>query len=427
MKNCKVTYRVSAVLAAFILTMSSVTSAAVTPMKYDFGSGAAAEGYIQVLPEHIYTDESGYGFEPEAAVTGIDRGDSDALRRDFVTSDKPFLFSIRLPEGNYRVTMTLGDAEGESTTVVKAELRRLMLEKVHTENGSLETIAIVVNIRTPEIADGRKVRLKEREKTNEMAAWDDKLTLEFNGQRPCLCALEVERIDTVPTVFLLGDSTVCDQPLEPWNSWGQMLTRFFKPDVAIANHAQSGESIRSSLSAGRFDKVWSVIKPGDYMFIQFGHNDMKSRDPNALSIYTSDLAKIVAQAKNRGAIPVLVTSMERKNGVENDTLAGYPAAVRQVAMQNNAALIDLHKMSKKLYKAFGSDLDKAFQDGTHHTAYGSYQLAKCVIQGIIDNNLTLSSFIVDDFKHYDTNEPDPVGTFNVPSSPIRTMLKPLGS
>jgi lysophospholipase L1-like esterase len=418
---------VSVLLAAFILTMSSAASTVAMQRKYDFGPGAIAEGYIQVLPGKTYTDESGYGFEPEAAVMGIDRGGPDALRRDFVTSDKPFLFSIRLPEANYRVTMTLGDAGGESTTVVKAELRRLMLENVHTENGSIETRTIVVNIRTSEIAGGRNVRLKDREKSNEMAAWDDKLTLEFNGSRPCLCVLEVERIDTIPTVFLLGDSTVCDQPQEPWNSWGQMLTRFFTSDVAIANHAESGESIRSSLNAGRFDKVWSVIKPGDYMFIQFGHNDMKNRDPNALSTYASDLVKIVKQAKSREVIPVLVTSMERKNGIENDTLAGYPEAVRQVAAKNNTALIDLHKMSKKLYMALGSNLDKAFQDGTHHTAYGSYQLAKCVIQGIIDNNLTLSHYIVDDFKHFDPNKPDPIETFAIPSSPLRTKLKPLGS
>jgi hypothetical protein len=119
--------------------------------------------------------------------------------------------------------------------------------------------------------------------------------------------------------------------------------------------------------------------------------------------------------------------MERKNGIENDTLAGYPEAVRQVAAKNNTALIDLHKMSKKLYMALGSNLDKAFQDGTHHTAYGSYQLAKCVIQGIIDNNLTLSHYIVDDFKHFDPNKPDPIETFAIPSSPLRTKLKPLGS
>ena len=157
----------------------------------------------------------------------------------------------------------------------------------------------------------------------EWGAWDDKLTLEFNDKRPCVCGIEITKADDVPTVFLLGDSTVCDQPKEPWNSWGQMLPRFFKPDVAVANHAESGESIRGSLGAGRFDKVYSLLKKGDYLFLQFGHNDMKDRDPNALATYKANLKRIVAETRKRGATPVLVTSMERKGGIEQ----GHPGCV----------------------------------------------------------------------------------------------------
>ena len=80
----------------------------------------------------------------------------------------------------------------------------------------------------------------------------------------------------MPTVFLLGDSTVCDQPAEPWNSWGQMLPRFFKPEIAVANHSESGETVADSLRAQRFEKIFSLMKPGDYLFVQFGHNDMKA-------------------------------------------------------------------------------------------------------------------------------------------------------
>ncbi len=104
----------------------------------------------------------------------------------------------------------------------------------------------------------------------------------------------------VPTLFLIGDSTVCDQPGEPFNSWGQMITRFFKPELAVANHAESGEAIASSLSAGRFKKIWGVMKPGDYLFVQFGHNDMKSQAPSALQTYTDDLRQIVDDTRARG-------------------------------------------------------------------------------------------------------------------------------
>ena len=133
--------------------------------------------------------------------------------------------------------------------------------------------------------------------------------------------VEIEKVD-VPTVYILGDSTVCDQPAEPWNSWGQMLPRFFKPEVAIANYAESGETIASSLGAKRFDKVFSLMKKGDYLLIQFGTNDMKDKKPDARETYQANLKKIVERTRALGGTPVLITSMERKNGVNQDTLNG---------------------------------------------------------------------------------------------------------
>src|SRR5262249_47654963 len=158
-----------------------------------------------------------------------------------------------------------------------------------------------------QIAGGGNVKLKPREKTDEAWAWDDKLTLEFNGDKPCLCALQIEPAADIPTVYLLGDSTVCDQPLEPWNSWGQMLPRFFQPGVVVSNQAESGESLRSSLGAKRLDKVLSTMKPGDYLFIQYGHNDMKEKGEGvgAFTTYKADLKKFIAGARQHGGIPVL--------------------------------------------------------------------------------------------------------------------------
>ena len=270
------------------------------------------------------------------------------------------------------------------------------------------------------------MHLKPREKTDEWWAWDDKLTLEFNGARTCLHTLEIFKAE-VPTVYLLGDSTVCDQPAEPWNSWGQMLPRFFKPDIAIANHAESGETIANSLRAQRFEKVFSLMKPGDYLFVQFGHNDMKEHATNALELYRSNLKKVVAETRAKGGTPVLVTSMERKGGVEAPTLMGYPDAVRAVAKAENCALIDLNAMSVVLYKALGTNLDQAFQDPTHHNNYGSYELAKCIVEGIKQDKLPLAKFIVDDFKGFDPAHPDPVDRFQMPASPQHSDVKPLGN
>jgi lysophospholipase L1-like esterase len=414
-----------AALCLFCVLVSSDADA--TPFKFDFGPGKIAPGFTQILATNVYRKETGYGFEPGAEVVGLDRHGNDALRGDFCTSDKPFYFSVALPEGNYRVTLTLGDPEGGSTNTVKAELRRLMLENVQTSAGTFSTRTFVVNVRTPHIPGDGEVRLKERERTSEVWAWDDKLTLEFNGSRPCLCALEIERADNLPTVFILGDSTVCDQPREPWNSWGQMLPRFFKPDVVIANNAESGETLKSSLGAKRLDKVLSAMKPGDYLFVQYGHNDMKDRATNALATYKSNLKRFVTGARQKGGLPVLVTSMERKAGVEHDTLDGYPDAVREVAKDENVPLIDLNAMSKVFYKALGPDLAKAFQDGTHHNNYGSYELAKCIIQAIRQSNLGLAKYIVDDFTGFDPNHPDPVATFNMPPSPGAAGARPLGN
>src|ERR1041384_3439973 len=151
--------------------------------KFDFGPGKVARGYTQVLATTIYSKEQGYGFEPGATVQCIDRGGHDQLRSDLCTSDKPFYFSVALPEGNYNVTVTFGDPESETATTVKAELRRLMLEKVLTTRGHFETRTFTVNIRTPQISTGGEVKLKDREKTTEAWPWDEKLTLEFTNNR----------------------------------------------------------------------------------------------------------------------------------------------------------------------------------------------------------------------------------------------------
>ena len=126
----------------------------------------------------------------------------------------------------------------------------------------------------------------------------------------------------------------------------------------------------------------------------------------------------------KGATPVLVTSMERKAGINRDTLSDYPGMVRQVAKEDNVALIDLHAMSKVLYKALGSNLDKAFQDGTYHNNYDSYQLAKCIVEGIKQSKLDLARCIVDDFQGFDPSKPDIVDSFNLPASPISTGGEP---
>ena len=403
--------------------------------KFDFGPGALAPGYTRVMPQDIYNREKGFGFEPGGQINCINRDSTDPLRTDFCTGDRPFYFSVAVPEGNYNVTVTFGDEAGESFSTVKAELRRLMLERVETKRGKFETRTFTVNVRIPQISGGGEVKLKDREQTTEIWAWDEKLTLEFNGARPAVCAVEIVPVE-VPTIYLLGDSTVCDQPREPYNSWGQMLTRFFKAGIAVANHAESGESLRSSLGAHRLDKVLSTIKRGDYLFIQYGHNDEKEKGDGvgAFTTYESDLKKFIAEARAHGAIPVLITPVERRtfdqDGKITNSHGDYPEAVRQVAREQNVPLIDLNAMSRTLYEAWGDEASKkafAPNDNTHHDNYGSYELARCVVEGIRLNRLAIAKYLVTDVPPFDPSHPDALHNFAIPPSPLGTVMKPLGS
>lgn len=405
------------------------------PMKFDFGMGKVASGYTQVLSTDVYDREKGFGFEPGADVKCADSGGKDALRSDLCASDKPFYFSLAVPEGNYKVTVTFGDEQSATKTTVKAELRRLMLESVETAEGKFAAKSFIVNIRIPQISTGAEVKLKDREKTMEWWAWDEKLTLEFNGSRPTVNAIEIEKAN-VPTVFLLGDSTVCDQPREPYASWGQMLTRFFGPNVAVANHAQSGESLQSSLGAKRLDKVLSLMKPGDYLLIQYGHNDEKEKGEGigAFTTYKASLKLFVSEARKKGSIPILVTPVHRRTfdvaGKIANSHGDYPEAVRQAASEESVPLIDLNAMSKDLYQTLGKNGSGALfkeGDGTHHNNYGSYELARCIVKAIRDQKLPLAGYLIKDLPRFDPKRPDSVETFALPASPVLTDTRPLGN
>ncbi len=411
-----------------------------TPLrKFDFGSGKVAEGWTQVLPGMEITSERGYGFEPQQKVEAIDRG-GDPLKGDFITSDKPFLFSVVLPEGNYWVKVTLGDDQEASDSTIKAELRRLMVEGLKTAPGEHAERTFMVNIRTPRIPGDGEVRLKPREQVgqSEAVAWDNKLTIEFNSSRPCVDAIEIGRApDDMPVVYLMGDSTVCDQPTPPWNSWGQMLTRWLKPDVIVANNAESGESYASSISEQRLAKVMSTIKKGDYMFMQFGHNDMKAGTVEERH-YKDSIRRYIDSARSKGAIPVLVTPVNRRtfdaDGKITNSLGGYPQAARDVAREEGTALIDLNAMSKTLYETLGpkraellfAESKPGVHDGTHHSDYGSYEISKCIVDGIIDNGLDLAKHIVDDFIRFDPAKPDQPDQVKIAVSPGFSSIRPLG-
>jgi lysophospholipase L1-like esterase len=409
---------------------------------FTFGA-QAKKGYTLVDTSVRYQSAKGYGFDLNTAAQLISRSATNG----FVTSSQPFYFSVAVPqEGNYKVTVTLGDTQDRSLTTVKAESRRLMLHRVATQKGEIKRISFVVNIRRPEVSTGGRVSLKPREVGK--LDWDDKLTLEFSDDRPCVNAIEIEKTDTPITVYLAGNSTVVDQDEEPWAAWGQMISCFFGPGVSIANHAESGLSLGSFLNSHRLDKVLSVIKPGDYLFIEFGHNDQKEKGPQdgAYQSYTERLKLFVSKAREHGALPVIVTSTARRSfdadGKSVNTLGDYPEAARQVARQENVPLIDLNRMTTAFYDALGVENSKKalvhypantfpgqnqpLADNTHFNPYGAYELARCIIEGIKTNNLGLKKYIIT-MPTFDPAHPDPVEGFYWPPSPNQSTLKPDGN
>jgi lysophospholipase L1-like esterase len=310
-------------------------------------------------------------------------------------------FSVAVPEGNYRVTVKLGSADLASSTTVKSENRRLMLEEVKTAPGEFVTRSFLTNVHMPNIAPNHNVRLKPREIG--ILRWDNKLTLEFSGTHPAVCGVDVEPADGVVTVYIAGDSTVTDQAEEPWAGWGQMLPRFFQPGrVVVSNHAESGETLSSFLGERRMEKLLTTLRAGDYLLIQFGHNDMKQAGPDAGAFknYTRLLKEYIATARQHGATPVLVTPMNRLSfdaaGKIAESLGDYPAAMRRVADEEQVTLIDLNAKSREFYEAWGPEKTRSmFVDETHSNERGAYEFARFIAEQIQRSGLDVARDVVD--------------------------------
>jgi lysophospholipase L1-like esterase len=425
-------------LFAFAFSSGIIVHGQTRTLKFDFGPGNCAQGYIPIRPESKYSDAIGYGLDLGSDVTGVDRTGSKPLTDDFITSDQPFYFSVKLPEGNYDIKVILGDKMGNSVTTIKAECRRLMVEKISTAKGKFSEQEFTVHLKDSIIRPwDKRVRLKSREVN--YLHWDNKLTLEFNNTAPKVCAVEIMPSENIPTVFLAGNSTVVDQAEEPWAAWGQMIPAFFKgKKIAIANYAESGETLKAFKGERRLEKIFSMAKAGDYLFIEFAHNDQKAGgnhlDP--FTTYMQTVKEWITEARRRGMIPVLVTSMNRRtfdsSGQITNSLGDYPEAMRRTGKQEGVAVIDLNAMSKVLYEAWGPQQSlKAFvhfpansfpnqpnelKDDTHFTTYGAYELAKCVMKGIRENVPKLAAYLKDNLSPFDPAHPDPVSEWNLPMS-----------
>jgi lysophospholipase L1-like esterase len=222
------------------------------------------------------------------------------------------------------------------------------------------------------------------------------------------------------TLFLVGDSTMADKPLIPANperGWGQMLPLYFKPEVRVENHAVNGRSSKSFLDEGRWQEVLQHVKPGDYVLIQFGHNDSKTdaaRHTDPFGSYRQNLERFVRETREHHATPILATPVARwafdKDGQPRQTHGDYPQAMRQVATNQQVTLLDLTRrsgellarlgpeLSHKLYDALAPGEYEKYPDGrkdnTHFNALGATRMSDLAVEEIVLHAPQLARWLV---------------------------------
>lgn len=223
-----------------------------------------------------------------------------------------------------------------------------------------------------------------------------------------------------PRLHLAGDSTAANKPHDPPNpeyGWGEKFPAFFRDPAVIVNHAVNGRSTKSFIDEGRWAKLVADLHAGDWVIIEFGHNDEKTEDPKRYTAprgeYAANLRRFIADVRAKGAFPVLATPIARRKwdaaGHLVDTHGDYPAAVREVAAETKVPLLELNGLTTALEAGHGVEGSKAlhlhiapgtytrkpegWQDDTHLSAYGAERVAALAVQEILRLQLPLTSWL----------------------------------
>ena len=341
----------------------------------------------------------------------------------------------------------MGSDQKEGHTVIRGESRRMFFDGIVTAKGEFKDVYFNINKRDTIISEGRVVRIKKREQNK--LNWDSHLSFEFNGEAPQVDFIEITPVDDVVTVFLCANSTVVDQDYEPWIGWGQIAPLFFNDKVSIANYAESGETVSGFIGRRRLEKLLTQMKAGDYIFMEFGHNDQKEKGEGKgpYQNFTEGLKHFLIKAREKGANPVFITPTQRrsfnKEGKIVDTHGDYPDAMRKLAKEEGIPLIDLHSYTRTLYEAMGVEKSinafvhypantfpnqtKELKDNTHFNPYGGYQIAQSVIYGIKQVQLPLAKFLREDIKDFNPAQPDDFESFKWYPTPFTEIEKPDGN
>ncbi len=215
-------------------------------------------------------------------------------------------------------------------------------------------------------------------------------------------------LDTKPvTIFLVGDSTMADKPIEgnPERGWGMVLPSYFNSNIKIENHARNGRSSRTFAKEGRWAFLMNRISTGDYVVIQFGHNDEVETKTSYTTPadFKANFERMVKDVRSKNAYPILCTSVARRSfdSLTNalvDTHPVYPNIIREVAKNMNVPLIDMQRRSEDVLRTYGPEKSKSLflhiqpgvwkampqgrTDNTHFSELGAMEMAKCFADGI---------------------------------------------
>ncbi|MFD8308844.1 rhamnogalacturonan acetylesterase [Streptomyces sp. NPDC059690] len=294
-----------------------------------------------------------------------------------------------VPPGTYDVRVLLG-GDTDSSTAISGETRRSLLPETSVAAGERVARGFTVDVRTPE---------------GEPTGPDGTpgLDLALGGSAPALADIRVTPAARhTRRILLVGDSTVCDQPADPYSGWGQQLPQFLRKGVSVANYADSGESTVTYLGNPRlWGTVQPLIRPGDLVLIQLAHND-KTTDELT---YRANLETLVTGVRDKGGRPVLVTPIVRRwfnadGTLNNDTAllvnglgVDHPAVIRSVAAAEHVPLIDLTAKTKALVESLGVEGSKAIylynekKDNTHTSVHGATVYAGLVRDELLARHL----------------------------------------
>ena len=297
----------------------------------------------------------------------------------------PLLFKADVKkEGNYRIKVSLTGCAEMETEVLLFLGRRHLAWKGILQYGQRQMVEGIVNVSA----------IVPRGKT-EMYP-DTTVDIALIGKGAALSGVQIEAVEC-PVIYIGGDSTVTDQsadyPYAPgasYSGWGQMLSAYLDSRIAVSNHAHSGLTTESFREEGHYAILYDRLKAGDYVLLQFAHNDQKLDHLKAEEGYRENLDRYISEIRKKGAYPILVTPIARNtwkglDGSYNDLLAEYAEAVKRLGAQRKVPVVDLHAASRAFVLIKGLEAAKQWfypNDFTHSNDYGAYQAAGWVAQGL---------------------------------------------